>query len=158
MRKFGTVGFILVFLASAFAAPQPDTLAKRFVGAWQLVSVEGNPPGRPAVYDVQIVVKADRPPFAPYTQGMLSATTAEKAAAFDSYAAFFGTYTVNAKEGTVTHHLEDNLVPGRRGTDNVRWFEFRGDDQLLLVPVEDGKGGVLARKDATYKLLWRRIK
>lgn len=173
MRKFGTVGFILVFLASAFAAPQPDTLAKRFVGAWQLVSVEGNPPGRPAVYDrptgllmydpsgrfsVQIVVKADRPPFAPYTQGMLSATTAEKAAAFDSYAAFFGTYTVNAKEGTVTHHLEDNLVPGRRGTDNVRWFEFRGDDQLLLVPVEDGKGGVLARKDAAYKLLWRRIK
>jgi hypothetical protein len=89
---------------------------------------------------------------------MLSATTAEKAAAFDSYAAFFGTYTVNAKEGTVTHHLEDNLVPGRRGTDNVRWFEFRGDDQLLLVPVEDGKGGVLARKDAAYKLLWRRIK
>jgi len=28
----------------------------------------------------------------------------------------------------------------------------------LLIPIEDGKGGVLARKDATYKLLWERLK
>ena len=89
---------------------------------------------------------------------MLSATTEEKAAAFDSYLAYFGAYTIDSKAGTVAHHLEDNLVPGRRGTDNIRWLEFQGDDRLLLTPIEDGKGGVLARKDATYKLLWEHIK
>jgi len=96
--------------------------------------------------------------LAPYTKGLLAATTEEKAAAFDTYAAYFGTYTIDAKVGTVSHHLEDNLVPGRQGTDNVRWFEFQGDNRLLLIPVEDGKGGVLALKDATYKLLWERLK
>jgi hypothetical protein len=107
---------------------------------------------------VNIVLKADRKPFAPFTKGLLAATTQEKAAAFDSYAAYFGTFAVDAKAGTVTHRLQDNLVPGRRGTDNVRWFELQGEDRLLLIPMEDGKGGVLDRKDATYKLLWERIK
>src|SRR5260370_5686527 len=106
----------------------------------------------------KIALKGDRNPSAPYAKGLLTATTEEKAAAFDSYAAYFGTFTVDAKAGTVTHHLENNLVPGREGTDNVRWFEFQGDNRLYLIPMEDGKGSVLARKDATYKLLWERIK
>jgi len=166
---------LLIFfsLGSLSAGPQPDAVSQRFVGAWRLVSIEGNPPGRPGTYDrptglimydssgqmsVQIVLKADRKPFAPYAKGMLDATPEEKAAAFDSYGAYFGTYAIDAKAGTVTHHLQDSLVPGRRGTDNVRWFEFQGNNRLLLIPVEDGKGGVIARKDAAYKLLWERIK
>lgn len=173
MRRFGT--FLLIFFCLAWisARRDPNAVTKTFVGSWRLISIEGNPPGRPRTYDrpaglimydpsgrmsVQLVVKADRKPFAPYTKGLLDATPEEKATAFDSYAAYFGTYTVDAKAGTVTHHLEDSLVPGRRGTDNVRWFEFQGDDRLLLIPVEDGKGGVIARKDASYKLLWERIK
>ena len=173
MRKFSAVLLILFFLASTSAAPPPDDLSKKFVGAWRLVSIEGNPPGRPFVYDhptglimydpsghmcVNIVLKADRKPFAPYAKGIVTATTEEKAAAFDTYAAYFGTFTLDTKAGTVTHHLEDNLVPGRQGTDNVRWFEFQGPDRLWLIPVEDGKGGVLARKDATYRLLWERLR
>jgi len=172
MRRFTAHLLILFCLAATSAAPHPDELAKKFVGSWRLVSIEGNPPGRTGVYDrptgllmydpsgrisVQIVLKADRKPFSPYAIGIVTATTEEKAAAFESYAAYFGTYTTDVKAGTVTHHLEDSLVPGRRGTDNVRWFEFQGPDRLLLTPVEDGKGGVLARKDATYKLLWERL-
>lgn len=169
-----TMFFLIFFcLTSAPAAPQQDELANRFVGAWRLVSIEGYPPGLPGIYDrpkglviysasgrmsAQIVAKANRKPFAPFNQGRRSATTEDKAAAFDSYAAYYGIYIVDAKAGTVTHHLEGSLVPGREGTLNVRWFEFRGDDRLLLIPVEDGKGGVLARKDATYKLLWERVK
>jgi Lipocalin-like domain len=173
MRRLSAVLLILFCLAVTSAAPPPDDLSKKFVGAWRLVSIEGNPPGRRFVYDrptglimydpsgrmcVNIVLKADRKPFAPYAKGILTATTEEKAAAFDAYAAYFGTFTVDAKAGTVSHHLEDNLVPGRQGTDNVRWFEFQGSNRLLLTPIEDGKGGVLARKDATYKLLWERLK
>lgn len=173
MRRLSVVLLILFCMAATSAAPPPDDLSKKFLGAWRLVSIEGNPPGRTNVYDrptgvilyapsghmcVNIVLKADRKPFAPYTKGLLTASTEEKAAAFDTYAAYFGTFTLDAKAGTVTHHLQDNLVPGRQGTDNVRWFEFQGPDRLLLIPVEDGKGGVLARKDATYKLLWERLK
>ena len=173
MRRLSAVLLILFCLAGTSAAPPPDGLSKKFLGAWRLVSIEGNPPGRTKVYDrptglimydpsghmcVNIVLKADRKPFAPFRKGLLNATTEEKATAFDTYAAYFGTYAVDANAGTVTHHLEDNLVPGRQGTDNVRWFEFQGADRLLLIPIEDGKGGVLARKDATYRLLWERLK
>ena len=173
MRRFSAFLLILFCLAAASATPRPDELTRKFVGAWRLVSIEGNPPGRTNFYDrptglimydssgrmcVNIVLKADRKPFAPYTKGLLTATTEEKAAAFDTYAAYFGTYTIDAKAGTVSHHLDDNLIPGRQGTDNVRWFEFQGDNRLLLIPIEDGKGGVLARKDATYKLLWERLR
>jgi hypothetical protein len=172
MRKLISLP-ILCGLAAVSGTPQQSQIATRFVGAWRLVSVEGNPPGLPAFYDrptgmlvylasgqmiVQIAAKADRKPFAPFNQGRLSATPEEKAAAFDSYTAYYGTYTVDARAGTVTHHIEDYSVPGRRGTLNVRWFEFRGGDRLVLIPVEDGKGGVIARKDATWKLLWERIK
>jgi hypothetical protein len=173
MRRFSAFFLILFCLAVASAIPPPNELTKKFVGAWRLVSIEGNPPGRTNFYDrptglimydpsgrmrVNIVLKADRKPFAPSTKGLLAATTEENAAVFDTYAAYFGTYTVDAKADTVSHHLDDNLVPGRQGTDNVRWFEFQGDNRLLLIPIEDGKGGALARKDATYKLLWERLK
>jgi Lipocalin-like domain len=174
MKRLATLLLILICLASVPAAPQQDDLAKRFIGAWQLVSIEGVPPGLPGnLYDrptgliiysasgrvsAQLVAKADRKPFAAFNKGRLSATTEDKAAAFDSYQAYYGTYTVDAKAGTITHHLEGSLIPGREGISNVRWFEFRGEDRLLLIPVEDGKGGVLARKDATYKLFWERIK
>jgi hypothetical protein len=173
MRRLATLLLFLFCFAHGSASPHPEDLAKKFVGSWKLVSIEGNPPGRSGVYDrptgllmydssgymsVQIVSSPDRKPFAPFTKGMLSATLEEKAAAFDSYVAYFGTYTVDAQAGTVTHHLEDNLVPGRQGTDNVRWFEFESDNRLYLIPTEDGKGGVIARKDAAFKLLWERIK
>ena len=173
MRRLSAVLLIFSFMAATSAAPPPDDLPKKFLGAWRLVSIEGNPPGRTNVSDrptglivyapsgqmcVNIVLKADRKSFAPYTKGLLTASTEEKAAAFDTYAAYFGTFTIDAKAGTITHHLENNLIPGRQDTDNVRWFEFQGPDRLLLIPIEDGKGGVLARKDATYKLLWERLK
>jgi Lipocalin-like domain len=69
-----------------------------------------------------------------------------------------GTYKLDLKEQTITHHLEDASPPNWRGVNNVRWFEFQGNDRLLLVPREDGKGGVIDRRNATYKLLWERIK
>ena len=80
------------------------------------------------------MLQADRKPFAPFAKGLLAATTEEKAAAFESYAAYFGAYAIDAKAGTITHRLEDSLIPGRRDTDNVRWFEFQGNNRLYLIP------------------------
>ena len=51
---------------------------------------------------------ADRKPFA---KGPSAGTLEEKAAAFDSYGACYGTYTVDTKAGTIMHHIEDGLNP-----------------------------------------------
>jgi hypothetical protein len=176
MRWLTSLPIFLGLAAVSGMPPQNQTqnqIAKRFVGAWRLVSIEGNPPNLPGFYDrpsgmivylasgqmaVQIAARADRKPFAPGNHGRLLATPEEKAAAFDSYLGYYGTYTVDGQAGTVTHHIEDYSVPGRRGTTNVRWFEFRGSDGLVLIPMEDDKGGVIARENASYKLFWERIK
>jgi len=80
MRRFPALLLILFCLAVTSAAPRPDERTKKFVGAWRLVSIEGNSPGRSNFYDrptrlimydssgrmcVNIVRKADRQPFAP---------------------------------------------------------------------------------------------
>jgi hypothetical protein len=152
-------------------AGQPQqTIAEKFIGTWRLVSVEGNSPMRTVRYDhpsgliiydrsgwmiTNIAVHGERKPFA---GGLSAGTVEEKADAFDSYLAYYGTYTLDEKAETVTHHLTDHSYPGYRGRDNVRWFEFQGDNRIVLIPTEDGKGGSINRKDATYKLTWERIR
>jgi hypothetical protein len=160
---------IFVCLLPLSARAQNDSIAKRFVGAWKLFSVEGEDPVFPLGYDHpsgmiiydasgwmsgQIAVKGDRKAFA---RGLRSGTVDEKAAAFDSYFAYYGTYTVDPERKTVTHHVENHSWPGRHGVDNVRWFEFEGNDRLILMPVSDGKGGIVERNKATYRLVWQRV-
>jgi hypothetical protein len=43
------------------------------------------------------------------------------------YDAYFGTYTLNEKEGIVTHHLEAAIWPGDIGKDIDRHFRISGD-------------------------------
>jgi hypothetical protein len=157
-------------VSSFCAEPQQDNVADKFVGAWRLVSIEGTDATFHRVYDhptgvliydrsgwmsVQIASKGARKPF---VNGAAGGTDEEKVAAFDNYLAYYGHYAVDLKAQTVTHHIEDATPPNWRGINNVRWFEFQGNDRLLLIPREDGKGGVIDRKNATFKLLWERIK
>jgi hypothetical protein len=152
------------------AEPRQNDVAEKLVGAWRLVSVEGtdatfhfafdHPTGiitydRSGWMSVQIDIKGIRKAF---VNGPAAGTDDEKVAAFDNYIAYYGTYTLDLKAQTITHHVEDATPPNLRGVNNVRWFEFLDDDRLLLIPREDGKGGVIDRKNATYKLLWERIK
>ena len=162
---------LLLSCVSLFSAEaRQDNAGKKLAGAWRLVSVEGTDATFHVAYDhptgmitydrsgwmaVQIDVKGVRKPF---VNGPAAGTAEEKAAAFDNYLSYYGTYTLDLKAQTVTHHLQDASVPNWRGVNNVRWFEFQGNDRLLQIPREDGKGGVIDRKNATYKLLWERIK
>src|SRR5215475_2417554 len=113
-----------VCLLPLSASAQKDTIAQRFVGAWKLVSVEGEDPVFPLGYDhpsgmiiydasgsmsAQIAVKSDRKPFA---RGPKSGTVEEKAAAFDSYFGYYGTYAIDSERKTVTHHVENHSWPG----------------------------------------------
>ena len=170
MHRLASISLIFGLLTSAHAAPPQDKLSKQFVGAWRLVTIEGNSPRAPRkmdqpsgiiMYDpsgwmsAQISFLKDRKAF---TKGFPAATVDEKATAFESFVAYYGTYTVDPKQGTITHHLEGGTEPGRQGADNIRYYEFKGNNRVILMPVEDGKGGRINRKDATYKLTWERIK
>jgi hypothetical protein len=168
MKKLRVLLLLLSCVSLLSAQPPQDDVAKKLLGAWRLVSIEGTDPNFNFVFDhptglivydpsgwmsVQIDVKGTRKPFANGHAG----TAEEKVSAFDNYIAYFGKYTLDLKAQTITHHLADASRPNSRGVDNVRWFEFKDKDHLLLIPREDGKGGVIERKNATFKLLWERI-
>lgn len=129
--------------------------AKRLIGTWRLVSVTNSPYGKHRgehptgliFYDangymaVQIMPSRPRGKFASFLP------TAEEAHdALLGYTAYFGTYTVDEKKRTVTHHRLGNVNPGALG-DYVRRYEFLSDDRVVLMPVESGSG-----------LTWERIK
>ncbi|MBV9340235.1 MAG: lipocalin-like domain-containing protein [Acidobacteria bacterium] len=170
MKKRFVLLLLLSCISMFFAQARQDNAGDKFVGAWRLVSVEGTDATFHFAYDhptgiltydrsgwmaVQIDIKGIRKPF---VNGPTAGTVEEKVAAFDNYVAYYGTYTVDLKAQTITHHLKDASPPNWRGVNNVRWFEFQGNDRLLLIPRENGKGGVIERKNATYTLLWERLK
>jgi hypothetical protein len=57
--------------------------------------------------------------------------------AFRAYAAYFGTYTVDGRKGTVTHHVEGSLRADYTGTDQVRPFRIEGD--RLIIEIREGQ-------------------
>jgi hypothetical protein len=120
--------------------------AKRFVGTWRLVSIEseGQPDPRGAhpigliYYDsagnmaAQIMPDRDRPRWK-----LGEPPTPEQAKeAITGYAAYFGTYTVDEKARTVSHHRKGSITPGGVGVDAVRRYEFAPGDRLILTPIE----------------------
>ena len=69
----------------------------------------------------------------------------EARAMLDGYVAYFGTYTVDDKARTVTHHRKASVQPGDKG-DLVRGYEFAGE-RLILRPV-----------GTNAEVIWERIK
>ena len=162
MRALRTFAMIVVAVlvaqlgaASAQPAPQ-DGLAKRFVGTWRLYSITVN--GKPSerrgpqptgilVYDAygtvaaQIMADRPRPKFA-----ASQPTPDEAKTALASYLAYFGTYTIDERAGTVTHHRTGHINPGA-AIDVMRQYRFVGEDRLILAPAEGSES-----------LTWDRIK
>jgi hypothetical protein len=67
----------------------------------------------------------------------------------DEYAAYFGTYTVDAAQRVVTHHILGSLSADRASREIRRNYEFR-DGTLILIFVRRQDG-------ATNTLVWRRV-
>ena len=141
--------------AGAQSTLETDT-AKRFVGTWRLISTttdgkadpnRGPNPSGLIHYDakgymaVQIMPDRVRPKYAG-TQP----TPDEAKAVLSGYTAYFGTYSINEKARTVTHHRTGNINPGGLG-DFVRRYEFVSGDRLVLRPLENMNA-----------LTWERIK
>jgi Lipocalin-like domain len=119
------------------------------LGTWRLVSFEARdskgqlqyPLGEHVsgllVYDAggnmsAHVMRNDRPFFAANDPGR--GTDAEVRAAFEGYASYFGTYTIDLATQTVTHHVRGGWYPNWIGNDQLRHFEFEGSRLVLSTP------------------------
>jgi hypothetical protein len=137
--------------------------AEDFVGTWKLERTEqrddtgewtqssgrlGPPTVGYLMYDsggnmaVQIM-RSDRPRFASDVRNEV--TPDEAKAAVQGYTAYFGTYSVDKEEGSVTHHRIGNLVPNLVGVDARRFYSFQGERLTLTLPSGDAR------------LIWRRL-
>jgi len=143
--------------------------ADKFIGAWRLVSAEfRNEDGSPAsspygtepqgilMYDAQGVMAAqltqsNRAPFA--AADRLKGTPAEVKAAFESYQAYWGRFTVDEREKVVTHTVTQALLPNWVGSQQKRHYKFQ-DGRLHLRTPPISIGGRLI----TGVLIWEKIK
>jgi hypothetical protein len=153
------VGALSVGLCPSYAGAQStvdNATAKRFIGTWRLISTttdgkmdpnRGPNPTGLIHYDakgymaVQIMPDRARPKYA-----SAEPTPEEAKAALSGYTAYFGTYTIDEKARTVTHHRTGNINPGGLG-DFVRRYEFAPGDRLILRPLENMNA-----------LTWERVK
>jgi len=68
-------------------------------------------------------------------------------ALLDNAAGYFGTYTIDYKNSTVTHHPKGGSIPWYIGTDQPRQFILRGDTLLIGDPTFSIGKRVLIREE-----------
>ena len=133
---------------------RPASDAQRLVGSWRHIgsTVNGAPrPGQGAhprgiiVYDAHGHMACQVEPDRERGKAGDKPTAEEARAALDGYIAYFGTYSVDEKARTVTHHRLGSVQPGDTH-DVVRGYEFAGE-RLILRPA-----------GTTTEVIWERIK
>ena len=147
--------FALVLAVPCHLANAQD-VKSRFIGNWRLVSIQGdsvsarNRGARPTGYiyydgtgHMAVQIQPDRK--RPSWPGGQAPTPDQLAEAARGYTAYFGTWTVDEKAKTVTHHREGAL--NLDVVDYVRRYTFDGD-RLTLAPVD--RPGL--------ELVWERVK
>lgn len=143
---------VLIAFTLAVASPAGQS-SPSIVGTWKIVKYEdravdgtlsypyGTNPVGYFVYDAtgHLSVHIMRTPALKSFPGMRDGTgdAASYREAFLAYVAYFGTYTVDAAKGTVTHHVEGSLRPDYTGTDQVRPFRIEGD--RLIIEIRQGQ-------------------
>jgi hypothetical protein len=125
---------------------------QRLVGSWRYVgsTLDGkrfdrgaNPKGI-IIYDAHGHMACHVAPDRAVSRAGAVPSGEEAKAALDGYIAYFGTYSVDEKARTVTHHRQASVQPGDDG-DVVRGYEF-ADNRLILRPV-----------GTTREVVWERI-
>ena len=143
--------------AAASQVRSQAELRKPFVGSWRLVSIEGgnNPTTRGSkptgliMYDAHGNMAAQIQPDRQRPTYTGTPSLEQMAERMRGYTAYFGTYTIDEKAGTVTHHRQGMLDAG--AVDFVRKFELTPDgNRITLTPV----GGT----GAPTHLTWERVR
>jgi hypothetical protein len=172
MQRFSAFLLILFCLAVTSAAPRPDELTQKSVGAWRLVSIEGNSPGRTNFYDrptglitydpsgrrcVNIVLKADRKPLRPIQKDCSAPQPKKKPPLL------IATWPISAPTPSMPRPAlsptpwKTISFPAAAAQTTSVGSSARATTAFTSPPSKTVKG-VLARKDGTYKLLWEHIK
>jgi hypothetical protein len=134
---------------------QSQSAAQRLIGSWRYVdsTIDGQPqPGRGRnpkgiiIYDAHGHMACQVAPDRDTPKAGQEPTPDEAKTALAGHIAYFGTYSVDEKARTVTHHRQGSVQPGDKG-DLVRGYHFDGD-RLILRPAGA----------AAHEVIWERIK
>lgn len=85
-------------------------------------------------YMSALLMNPDRKNFA--SDDLKAGSPEEIIHAYEQFDAYCGTYTVDENKGTVTHHVEGAKFPNWVGTDQVRYFELKGDRLEIKATIE----------------------
>ena len=146
-RIVALVATSVVVIAQTASGAGQSPEAKRLVGAWRLVGyqfdsdqVDPNRGGHPVgllQYDTNGSMGVQIMPDRPRAKYATTLPTGEEArSAMLGYTAYFGTYTVDERAHTVTHHREGSINPGDVGRELVRRYEFQSPDRMALIPLD----------------------
>ena len=113
----------------------------RFVGAWRYVGTtidgmakpRGKDPKGMIYYGPHGEMAVQIAPDVERKKAGAVMTADEAKIAVTNYVAYFGTYTIDERASTITHHRQASVQPGELA-DYVRSYEFAGD-RLILRPV-----------------------
>jgi len=134
---------LALFSCAHFHTPSTDLVGTwRLVEYWNRDSEErpkqypyGEPPFGLLVYDaagnmIVAFAKNPQPPRIPKSElGSLPAD--ELRAMLSNFRAYFGTYTVDATNGMVVHHVTADSRREHVGTDQPRPFRIAGDELII---------------------------
>ena len=155
---------LLVTGGLSLTSAQGRTLKDRFVGTWKLVNIETRnakgeivPPANPnanqnrtgyIIFDDAGYMAVTIMPLGRKKAAGAQITDEEAPAALAGYAAYFGTFTFNEKEQSVTYHVEGSVDPAL-GRDQKRFFELSGN-RLTLKPPPGPDGN-------QQRIIWERM-
>jgi lipocalin-like protein len=161
IRRFGARGWIVSIVNSV-------PLSKALVGTWDLLSREdvssagqrhteaslGSDPFGLLFYDAKgnfaaQFMKRARDDSAPQFVAQAAVNNSRAQGGYDAY---FGTYTVDDAEGTVTQRLIGALSRENVGQVLTRAMSVAGDELVIRVHTATSSGSAIIRT-----LLWRRI-
>jgi hypothetical protein len=179
--RYGTLGVLCFICLCAPLQPaasadrgDPAHLARQdLIGAWRLVRIEFSGPQGPIadpfyqadstgviVYDssgwmsVHIVAPHRHGwevPAARLSSIAMSQDLKLKAAAFDTYYTYFGTWDFNEETSVVTHHVKSSLIPAETGLNYAQTATL--ESGRLIFTVRSGS----KREETVRRKIWERV-
>jgi Lipocalin-like domain len=157
-----TVAFALALMAGD-ALAQQKTLKEQLVGAWTLVSTDvtapngtkrqdfGASPRGTLILDPSgryalVQGRPDRPKFKTSGNARLDTPAAEFGEAARSFAANFGTWSINEADKTLIRKYEAALIPNVEGAETKVSVTLAGDELRLT-----GADGLGQKTEAVYR-------
>jgi hypothetical protein len=153
------------------ASLQSDVVGGReqLVGTWRLISRVVRSEDGTAVQDLSLgktplgyliydssghmaaqLMRPDRPMA--IDCGATSTAPSENSQSVNGYDAYFGTYSIDPTNHTVTHHLEGALAAADVGKNLVREFQLSDDKLTIIVRTNSSK------KKQIRTLTWERVR